>query len=71
MALPLISGRECVTALAKLGYYKVSQVGSHIRLKCQGRGPVTVPAHKEINRDTLRSILRQAGLSEEEFRVLL
>lgn len=71
MALPLVSGRECVAALSKLGYVKVSQVGSHIRLKCPGRGPVTVPSHKEINRDTLRSILRQAGLSEEEFRALL
>ncbi len=71
MAPPLVSGRQCIAALSKLGYRKVSQVGSHIRLKCQGRGPVTVPDHREIDRDTLRSIFRQAGITEEEFRALL
>lgn len=71
MSPPLISGSECVAALAKVGYVQVRQKGSHVRLECPGRSPVTVPLHSELDRGTLRSILRTVGLSEEEFRSLL
>ena len=71
MSPPLISGAECIAALAKVGYARVHQKGSHARLACPGRSPVTVPLHAELDRGTLRSILRTAGLSEEEFRSLL
>jgi predicted RNA binding protein YcfA (HicA-like mRNA interferase family) len=71
MSPPLISGAECIAALAKIGYAPVRQKGSHARLQCPGRSPVTVPLHDELDRGTLRSILRTVGLSEEQFRALL
>jgi predicted RNA binding protein YcfA (HicA-like mRNA interferase family) len=69
--LPVISGRACVAALAKVGYQLIRQKGSHVRLACAGRGPVTVPLHRELDRGTLRSILRTADISVAEFVALL
>jgi predicted RNA binding protein YcfA (HicA-like mRNA interferase family) len=45
--------------------------GSHIRMRCPGRKPVTVPRHHELDRGTLKAILRTTGLSVEEFTNLL
>ncbi len=56
--------------LEALGFAEVSQNGSHVKFaKITGEGTrtTTVPKHKEIAAGTLRSILRQAGLSESEF----
>ena len=69
--LPLLSGQEIVKALQKIGYYVRRQKGSHIRLYHHERLPVTVPAHREVDRRTLKSILRAANLTIEEFRKLL
>ena len=68
--LPLLSGREIVNAMAKLGYRKVRQRGSHIRLSCPGRKSVTVPDYKVVGRGLLRKILRDAELTPEKFTEL-
>ncbi|MEZ4451084.1 MAG: type II toxin-antitoxin system HicA family toxin [Nannocystaceae bacterium] len=65
-SLPVLSGEACVAVLLRLGYVQVGQKGSHVRLHCPGRAPVTVPLHRELKRGTLRSILRAANLSVEE-----
>jgi predicted RNA binding protein YcfA (HicA-like mRNA interferase family) len=65
--LPIISGSTCIAALAKIGYRSVRQKGSHVRLERTGRPPVTVPLHSEIDRGTLRSIIRTTELSIDEF----
>ena len=70
-ALPLISGRECITTLMKLGYRESRQKGSHVRLVCQGRSPVTVPLHDTLDRGTLRSIIRTVDIKVDEFSKLL
>lgn len=70
-ALPIISGAECVAALERLGYAVVGQKGSHVRLHCDGRGPVTVPMHRELKRGTLRSIVRSVDLTVDDFLALL
>ncbi|HBB65359.1 MAG TPA: hypothetical protein DCZ84_01830 [Candidatus Vogelbacteria bacterium] len=69
--LPIVSGKECVNCLAKLGYTMVRQRGSHVRLSCIKRKPVTVPMHKIIATGLLRKILRDAQLSAEDFITLL
>ena len=72
-ALPRVSGREVVKALQKAGYERDRQRGSHIVLR-QTASPhrrITVPVHKEVAKGTLRAIVRQAGLTVDEFRVLL
>ncbi|MFY9824411.1 MAG: type II toxin-antitoxin system HicA family toxin [Thermoanaerobaculia bacterium] len=71
--LPRISGREVVKAFGKLGYEKDRQTGSHMILR-QGIPPfrrLTVPDHPEVAKGTLRAILRQAGLTVEQFKRLL
>ncbi len=69
--LPIISGRVCADALCRLRYREIRQRGSHVRLVCDQRSPVTVPVHPELARGTLRSILRAADISVEEFLALL
>ena len=66
--LPRISGRECVKALGKRGFYFKRQEGSHIILRRDNPfAQVVIPDHKELDRGTLRAIIRQAGLSVDEF----
>ena len=66
--LPRVSGRECVNALEKLGFYFKRQQGSHIILrKDEPFAQIVVPDHKELDRGTLRAIIRQADVSVDEF----
>ena len=69
--LPLLSGQEIVNALQRSGYYVRRQKGSHIRLYHPERLPITVPAHYEVDRRTLKSTLHTANLTVEEFKKLL
>ena len=65
--LPILSGRELIHILKKLGYQEVRQRGSHIRLACSGRKSITIPNYKTIDRVLLKKILRDAELTPEEF----
>jgi len=70
--LPRISGRECIKALEKAGFQVKRQEGSHIVLRrTDPFAQLVVPDHKELDRGTLRAIIRQAGMSVEEFSRLL
>ena len=70
-ALPIVSGDECVAALSRVGYRVARSRGSHLRLRCPGRRPVTVPRHRELDRGTLKAILRTAGISVSELLQLM
>jgi predicted RNA binding protein YcfA (HicA-like mRNA interferase family) len=66
--LPVVSGRECIRVLGKAGFYFKRQEGSHITLRRdEPFAQVVVPEHRELDRGTLRAIIRQAGLSVDEF----
>jgi len=68
MKLPRdLSGADVVRALEKMGFQLIRQTGSHIRLT-RGATYVTVPNHPAVAAGTLRNILRQAGVSLEEFQ---
>jgi predicted RNA binding protein YcfA (HicA-like mRNA interferase family) len=71
--LPIISADECIAALRRFGYEVVRQKGSHVRMTCGGRTPVSVPTHKgkTLKRGTLRSILREADITVEDFLAAL
>ncbi len=70
--LPIISGRDCVNALKKGGFYFKRQEGSHIILRRdEPFAQVVVPDHKQLDKGTLRAIIRQAGLSIDELVRLL
>lgn len=64
--LPRVSGAQAVRALERLGFVVVRQRGSHIIMRRGGSGCV-VPNHREIKLGTLAGVLRQAGVSAEEF----
>jgi predicted RNA binding protein YcfA (HicA-like mRNA interferase family) len=68
MIVSVVSGRDAVRALGRIGYEVDRQKGSHLILR-QRLAPyrrLTVPDHKELRAGTLRAIIRQAGLSVEE-----
>jgi len=72
--LPVISGREMLKVLSKIGFTVVGRKGSHVRLKRRRDKEtliVIVPMHPELARGTLRSILRQANLTVEDLLRLL
>jgi predicted RNA binding protein YcfA (HicA-like mRNA interferase family) len=62
-----ISGAEALRALERLGFSVIRQTGSHVRL-AQGDRRVTVPMHRHLVVGTLQSILRQAGVSLDDFQ---
>ena len=71
--LPRISGRDVVAAFSKVGYRLDRQKGSHMVLR-QEMAPhrrLTVPDHREIAKGIRRAIIREAGLTIDEFRELL
>jgi len=70
--LPCISGKKCVKALSKVGFSVRNQQGSHIILVREiPKTRLSVPNHKELDKGTLRAIIRQAGLTVDEFIALL
>lgn len=67
MKLPRdVSGAEAIRALVRLGFTVARQEGSHVRL-VRGPARVTVPNHSALAPGTLKSILRQAGITAEDF----
>lgn len=74
MKLPVLSGRDVIKILKKIGFEEKRQKGSHIILAKeteQGKRGVVVPNHNEVDKGTLLEIIRQAGLTREEFLKLL
>jgi predicted RNA binding protein YcfA (HicA-like mRNA interferase family) len=68
--LPLVSGAQAVRALERLGFSQVRQRGSHVILKRVGPDRVAgcvIPLHTELAIGTSRGILKQAGITSEEF----
>lgn len=65
---PRISGKNCAKALNKIGFYLKRQHGGHLILRRDiPFAQVVVPNHKELDKCTLRSIIRQAGIGVDEF----
>ena len=72
--LPILSGKDVIKVLSKLGYQHVRTSGSHAILNKQtekGKITIPVPLHKELAKGTLKSIMRQANLSLEDLLRLL
>lgn len=64
--LPVVSGAEAVKALLRLGFVVARQRGSHIVMR-RGSSGCVVPNHAELKAGTLSGLLKQAGLSVDEF----
>jgi len=66
--LPRISGDEAIKVFKRLGFYEARQRGSHVVLRRDDKGCV-IPRHKQLAIGTLRSAIRQAGITVEDFVV--
>lgn len=67
---PIVSGSEAVKALQRLGFFIDRQRGSHVVMKkvtSHGEIGCVIPMHREVAAGTLRSALKLAGVSIEEF----
>ncbi|MGH9439005.1 MAG: type II toxin-antitoxin system HicA family toxin [Terriglobia bacterium] len=62
-----LSGRDCIKALSRTGWVWTSTKGSHAKLVKPGLPAVIVPLHPELGRGTLRAIIRQSGMTVDEF----
>ncbi|MBZ0304199.1 MAG: type II toxin-antitoxin system HicA family toxin [Anaerolineae bacterium] len=67
-----ISSRQVIRALEKLGFYVDHQTGSHIIMRRDDpRTTIPIPERSEMRKGTLRKIIKQAGLTVDEFLTLL
>jgi predicted RNA binding protein YcfA (HicA-like mRNA interferase family) len=64
--LPIVSGSEVIRALQRLGFVVLRQRGSHVILRRGAQGCV-VPDHREVKTGTLAGVLKQAGVSIDDF----
>jgi len=66
--LPVLSGQQVVKAFERLGWEVARRRGSHIILVKEGHiATLSVPDHKEVAKGTMRSLIRSAGITVEEF----
>ena len=69
--LPVLSGGEAVKAFVKAGWFVDRRRGSHMILVKDGHpATLSVPDHKELAKGTLRSLIRAAGMTAEDFTAL-
>ena len=67
-ALPVLSGRKAVRVFERFGWQIARQRGSHIILVKEGENvTLSVPDHKEVAKGTLRTLIRCARLTVDEF----
>lgn len=67
-----ISGKETAKAFEKAGWIKVGQVGSQLVMtKPDQHSNLSIPQHKELSIGTLRALIRNAGITVDEFLKLL
>ncbi len=67
MKLPLLSGRQVLSALKRLGFVEVHRKGSHVKMKHSDGRIIVFPYQDEVDRYTLKGALRDAEINIEEF----
>jgi predicted RNA binding protein YcfA (HicA-like mRNA interferase family) len=68
--LPVLSGRQVIAALERLGFVAVRQKGSHVIMR-KGELGTVIPLHDPVKTGTLAGILRQAQISRDAFMAAL
>ena len=67
-SLPVVSGGDAVKVFQWFGWTVARQSSSHIIVTKEGEiAPLSIPNHKEVARGTLRSLIRSANLTVDEF----
>jgi predicted RNA binding protein YcfA (HicA-like mRNA interferase family) len=65
--LPLLSGRQVLAALQRMGFVEVHRKGSHVKLQHADGRRIVFPFHAEVDRHTLKGALRDADVALDEF----
>jgi len=65
--LPVLSGRQVLAALQRLGFVEVHRKGSHVKMKHPDGRLIVFPLHDEVDRYTLRGALRDANVEVVDF----
>ena len=67
-----VSGKDAAKAFEKAGWTRLGQVGSHlVMVKPDLRVNLSVPQHRELSVGTIRALIRNAGMTVDEFVALL
>ena len=67
MKLPLLSGRQILAALQRLGFVEIHRKGTHVKMEHPDGRRIVFPFHNEVDRFTLKGALRDATVEVEEF----
>ena len=67
MKLPILSGRQVLAALTRLGFIEVHRKGSHLKMKHSDGRVIVFPFHDEVDRHTLKGALRDAEIEVTDF----
>jgi len=67
MKLPVLSGRQVLAALERLGFVELQRRGSHVKMAHPDGRVIVFPYHDEVDRYTLKGALRDADIDVEEF----
>ena len=67
MKLPLLSGRQVLAALQRLGFVEIHRKGSHLKMEHPDGRRMVFPYHDEVDRYTLKGALRDATVPVEDF----
>lgn len=70
--LPVITPKAAIKAFSKVGWGVARQKGSHVQMTKPGEKPIlTIPYHSKLKRGVLRTLIKKAGITVEEFNALL
>ena len=67
MKLPVLSGRQVLAALKRLGFIEVHRKGSHVKMKHADGRIIVFPFHEDVDRYTLKGALRDADVNITDF----
>jgi predicted RNA binding protein YcfA (HicA-like mRNA interferase family) len=67
MRLPLLSGRQILAALQRLGFSEIHRRGSHVKMEHADGRKIVFPFHDEVDRYTLKGALQDADIEVDEF----
>ena len=67
MRIPLLSGRQVLAALERLGFVEIKRRGSHVKMEHPDGRRIVFPYHDEVDRSTLKGALQDAGVDLDEF----
>lgn len=67
MKIPLLSGREVLATLKRMGFEEIHRKGSHVKMKHPDGRKIVFPYHDEVDRYTLKGALKDAEIDVKDF----